>query len=308
MTLPEKEKDKPLQAPKPSTSTIIEPDTAQPPQDDGEASTVPAPELEGWSQDRQPSVLSVGDLGLPPGSHEKDEPPAEHEPGFHAKDEPPAEHEEPSPQLEKSEAATEKPEALPETQTKATDPIPPAAAAPFVSTDAIPLLGDKKAPEPPKNEPSLSPSAIDKRMRRVMTPRSDGSLKVPQKFVDEWKKKGTARKSLEKILASVGYDTDGLQKSMLQHTHTCTSTYINICMSPHMKYICIYICIYVAVMHIFIYDTYSCKYIFYYVYIYICMYVCLYSYLYRKHTVCMYVCCIQYTAQVYTVYTCPMLL
>ena len=144
-------------------------------------------------------------------------------------------------------------------------------------------------------------------MRRVMTPRSDGSLKVPQKFVDEWKKKGTARKSLEKILASVGYDTDGLQKSMLQYTHThmCTSTYINICMCPHMKYICIYIYAYMLQSCLFIYATYSCKYIFYYVYIYIYMYVCLYSYLYRNHTVCMYVCCIQYTAQVYT---CPMLL
>ena len=81
-----------------------------------------------------------------------------------------------------------------------------------------------------------------------MTPRSDGSLKVPQKFVDEWKKKGTARKSLEKILASVGYDTDGLQKSMLQYTHTHVHKSTH---EIHM-YIYIYICIYVAVMLIYL--------------------------------------------------------
>ena len=87
-----------------------------------------------------------------------------------------------------------------------------------------------------------------------MTPRSDGSLKVPQKFVDEWKKKGTARKSLEKILASVGYDTDGLQKSMLQYTHTHVHKYIYkyLYVSTHEIHMYIYICIYVAVMLIYL--------------------------------------------------------
>ena len=89
-----------------------------------------------------------------------------------------------------------------------------------------------------------------------MTPRSDGSLKVPQKFVDEWKKKGTARKSLEKILASVGYDTDGLQKSMLQYTHTRTHVhkyiYKYLYVSTHEIHMYIYICIYVAVMLIYL--------------------------------------------------------
>ena len=70
----------------------------------------------------------------------------------------------------------------------------------------IPSLADVQAPKPPGNEPSLSPGAIDRRARRVFTPRVDGTFKVPQRFVDQWRRKGQARKNLGKILASCGYD------------------------------------------------------------------------------------------------------
>ena len=72
----------------------------------------------------------------------------------------------------------------------------------------IPRLNDVRADRPPRDECSLTPSAIDKRLRRCMAPRVDGSFKVPMRFVHQWRKSGPARKSLEKILASCGYDTD----------------------------------------------------------------------------------------------------
>ncbi|CAE7194944.1 unnamed protein product [Symbiodinium sp. CCMP2592] len=72
----------------------------------------------------------------------------------------------------------------------------------------IPDLCDKQAPSPPPSEMSLSDGAIDRRMRRVFTARVDGTVKVPQKFVDQWRKRGDARKSLQKIFASCGYNPE----------------------------------------------------------------------------------------------------
>ena len=74
----------------------------------------------------------------------------------------------------------------------------------------IPVQGDAKAQAPPQNHASLSQGAIDKRLRRVFTPRTDGSFKVPMRFVQEFQKKGAARKSLEKVLASCAYNVDRL--------------------------------------------------------------------------------------------------
>ena len=68
----------------------------------------------------------------------------------------------------------------------------------------IPLEGEVATP--PKNTPSLTQSAIDKRLRRAATPRADGSYKIPVRFVEMFRKKGAERKSLESILASCGYD------------------------------------------------------------------------------------------------------
>ena len=76
-----------------------------------------------------------------------------------------------------------------------------------VSQKEVPVLG-AIAPAPPKNAPSLSTSAIKNRLRRVFEPRADGSFKVPQRFVEEFRKKGTNRTNLEHILASCGYSAD----------------------------------------------------------------------------------------------------
>ena len=83
----------------------------------------------------------------------------------------------------------------------------PAAKAPAAR---VPHLSDNNAPAPEKSQPSLSPGAIDKRLRRVMTPRTNGTFKVPEKFVQQWRKGGAQRKTLESILASCGYDVDSI--------------------------------------------------------------------------------------------------
>ena len=76
----------------------------------------------------------------------------------------------------------------------------------------IPDISDVQAPRPNRTQTSLTSAAIDRRLRRVMTPKSNGQLKVPARFVEQWRKGGTSRKSLEKIMASVGYNPDwGLQ-------------------------------------------------------------------------------------------------
>ena len=79
-----------------------------------------------------------------------------------------------------------------------------ASPAPTVMSN-VPRLGDKHAPMPPRDQPSLSASAIDKRIRRTFTPRVDGSLKVPERFYKDWLKKGEARLALHQIFASCGY-------------------------------------------------------------------------------------------------------
>ena len=91
----------------------------------------------------------------------------------------------------------------------------------------IPSLDDENAPKPPPQECSLSPSAIDKRMRRVFTPRANGSFKVPERFVNQWRaNKPGSRKSLEKILASCGYCPDYEGSCACQSlwcNHACTT-------------------------------------------------------------------------------------
>ena len=70
--------------------------------------------------------------------------------------------------------------------------------------------------EPPLDEPppeQLSPSAIDKRLRRIMTPRASGALKVPQEVVDQWKDL-SSRHKVTSMFEKVGYDPDrGFQKN-----------------------------------------------------------------------------------------------
>ena len=43
---------------------------------------------------------------------------------------------------------------------------------------------EESMPAPP---PKLTTGAVDKRLRRVMAPKVDGSYKVPQQVIDEWK-------------------------------------------------------------------------------------------------------------------------
>lgn len=52
----------------------------------------------------------------------------------------------------------------------------------------------------------LSVSAMKKRIGRLMTPRADGKLKVPQEMVDEWHKGNQDKLAAE--FAQAGLDKD----------------------------------------------------------------------------------------------------
>jgi len=67
----------------------------------------------------------------------------------------------------------------------------------YVPQTTMPIL-------PPKQ---LSPSAVDKRLRRIMTPTSSGSLKVPQELIDQWKDL-TTRPQVMSMFEKAGYDPD----------------------------------------------------------------------------------------------------
>ena len=94
------------------------------------------------------------------------------------------------------------------TQKPAPVPEPPSREAAKPTECKVPLLSDKSYPAPPRNQLSLSRSAIDKRMRRVFTPKASGEFKVSERFVAEWKKGGQHRLGLEKVMAACGYDPD----------------------------------------------------------------------------------------------------
>lgn len=64
--------------------------------------------------------------------------------------------------------------------------------------------GEESAVVPPKE---LSQSAVDKRLRRIMTPTSSGALKVPQELVDQWKDLAT-RGQVMSMFEKAGYDPD----------------------------------------------------------------------------------------------------
>ena len=59
--------------------------------------------------------------------------------------------------------------------------------------------------QPPKEQ--LSPGAVDRRLRRIMTPRASGELKVPQDMVDQWKNKGSRHK-VQSLFEKAGYNPD----------------------------------------------------------------------------------------------------
>ena len=72
----------------------------------------------------------------------------------------------------------------------------------------IPSVDDVEAPRPQVGQHTLTPNAIRQRAKRIFTKRVDGSMKVSETIFQEWKSKGAARKNLETIFRSVGYDPD----------------------------------------------------------------------------------------------------
>lgn len=72
----------------------------------------------------------------------------------------------------------------------------------------IPNIDDKNAPRFAVDQHHISQNAIKQRAKRIFTKRVDGSMKVSETIFNEWKGKGKARKNLEQIFKSVGYDPD----------------------------------------------------------------------------------------------------
>lgn len=72
----------------------------------------------------------------------------------------------------------------------------------------VPDIQDQSAPRFGVGEHHISQNAIKQRAKRIFTKRVDGSMKVSETIFNEWKGKGQARKNLEQIFKSVGYDPD----------------------------------------------------------------------------------------------------
>ena len=66
---------------------------------------------------------------------------------------------------------------------------------------------------PPSQQ--LSYSDVDKRLRRIMTPRANGDLKVPQQVIDQWKNKNT-RPDVMSLFEKSGYQPDWVRAGSVQ--------------------------------------------------------------------------------------------
>lgn len=91
-------------------------------------------------------------------------------------------------------------------ETKSPEHPPPDSpkAAPKVA--ATPVSPVQKPSQLPAQE--LSKDAIDKRLRRVFQPRSDGTYLVSQDFVDKYLKKGSDRDALLVMFEKCNYQAD----------------------------------------------------------------------------------------------------
>ncbi len=115
------------------------------------------------------------------------------------------------------------PQTLPQESQEVVAPVPPLEvpkkqpspeSPTLVTSDTsdedseIPDIQDQTAPRFGLDEHHISPNAIKQRAKRMFTKRVDGSMKVSETIFNEWKGKGQARKNLEQIFKSVGYDPD----------------------------------------------------------------------------------------------------
>lgn len=82
---------------------------------------------------------------------------------------------------------------------------PPAALAATAPAAPVP----QKVPKPTElPEPQLSKAAIDKRLRRIVQPRSDGTFIIPEDFVKKYN--GGERAELLFLFEKCGYNSDSL--------------------------------------------------------------------------------------------------
>ena len=115
------------------------------------------------------------------------------------------------------------------TPVRPTSPIPAKSRAspktpaksPARKTESVKTPGSgkrKREPSPVKEPPKkLSPAAVDRRLRRTMEPRTDGTYKVPMEVIEQWKDK-EKRPKLTATFEKLGYQADWCLKSSLPET------------------------------------------------------------------------------------------
>ena len=108
---------------------------------------------------------------------------------------------------EKPSPAGVSPQELCESKSPAKSAPESPKAAPEVAAESVPQASPVKKPsQMPAQE--LSKDAIDKRLRRVFQPRSDGTYIVSQDFVDKYLKKGCDRDDLLVMIEKCNYQPD----------------------------------------------------------------------------------------------------
>ena len=87
---------------------------------------------------------------------------------------------------------------------------PPAEAEHAEEEEEIPDQGSEDEESPEEKQPpekQLTPSAVDKRLRRIMTPTVRGSYKVPESVIEQWKDLQT-RCQVMSMFEKCGYSPD----------------------------------------------------------------------------------------------------
>ena len=114
-----------------------------------------------------------------------------------------------------------KPSPIPAKSRASPRPAKTPSKSPATKTQAekTPGSGKRKRESSPLRDPpkKLSPAAVDRRLRRTMEPKTDGTYKVPTEVLEQWKDK-EKRPKLMAMFEKLGYQADRCLKSVLPDT------------------------------------------------------------------------------------------
>ena len=113
-----------------------------------------------------------------------------------------------------------KPTLVEEEEEGKTSEVPAAPKATLFEEDdatlEVPALQDKRAPRPVTGEHTLSQSAINSRLRRLMTPNLHGKYKLSQSIVEQFKSGPAGKKQVQKMFQAAGYCPDWVATKAIQ--------------------------------------------------------------------------------------------